>query len=543
MSTTQSGPDQDKARPRDPAPVFLDARREFAERFLAGEGLEIGALHLPLETPRGPSVSYVDRMTVEDLRTEYAELDEWDLTPVDVIDNGELLSTIPEASQDFIVANHFLEHCEDPIRTIETHLGKLRPGGVLFYAVPDKRYTFDYPAAGRRRSTTWSPTTSRGRSARAPSTTTSGPAWSSTSEAPAGTEGAAFEEWAARRARALEEDAYSIHMHVWTQAEFLELILHCRERFDGAFDIEAAARQGDRVHRRPPQGRPPACPARLRPGPRRQAAACEQDRGEGPRGRLPQLVAANVSPTLRQPPMASDDAFPTTAAGSPPRPPERPPAIEVEGLKKTFRIPTQRVDSLKERATAPVRGPRVPRAAGARRRLLRRPPGRVLRHRRPQRLRQEHAAEAPRQHLPGRRRDDPDGRAGWRPFIELGVGFNPELTARENVVLNGVMMGLTRAARRAARSTRSSTSPSSSEFVDLKLKNYSSGMLVRLAFSVMIQVDADVLLIDEVLAVGDAAFQQKCADVFHEMQADGQDDRPRHPRHGDGRGRTATGRC
>ena len=55
MSTTQSEPDQDKARPRDPAPVFLDARREFAERFLAGEGLEIGALHLPLETPRrGP---------------------------------------------------------------------------------------------------------------------------------------------------------------------------------------------------------------------------------------------------------------------------------------------------------------------------------------------------------------------------------------------------------------------------------------------------------------------------------------------------------
>ena len=143
MSTTQRGPDQDKARPRDPAPVFLDARREFAERFLAGEGLEIGALHLPLRTPAGARVRYVDRMSVEDLRAEYAELEDWKLTPVDVIDNGELLSTIPESSQDFIIANHFLEHCEDPIRTIETHLGKLRPGGVLFYAVPDKRYTFD----------------------------------------------------------------------------------------------------------------------------------------------------------------------------------------------------------------------------------------------------------------------------------------------------------------------------------------------------------------------------------------------------------------
>ena len=183
MSTTQSGPDQDTAGPRDPAPVFLDARREFAERFLAGEGLEIGALHLPLETPPGAHVRYVDRMSVEELRAEYAELAEWDLTPVDVIDNGELLSTIPEASQDFIVANHFLEHCEDPIRTIETHLGKLRPGGVLFYAVPDKRYTFDCrrpltPLDHMVADHEQGPERSRR------STTTSGPAWSSTARRP-----------------------------------------------------------------------------------------------------------------------------------------------------------------------------------------------------------------------------------------------------------------------------------------------------------------------------------------------------------------------
>jgi ABC-type polysaccharide/polyol phosphate transport system ATPase subunit len=106
------------------------------------------------------------------------------------------------------------------------------------------------------------------------------------------------------------------------------------------------------------------------------------------------------------------------------------------------------------------------------------------------------------------------------PFIELGVGFNAELTARENVVLNGVMMGLT------PRETRERLDAviefaELEEFADLKLKNYSSGMLVRLAFSVMLQADADVLLIDEVLAVGDAAFQQKCADVFHEMKAQG----------------------
>ncbi|HET9024349.1 MAG TPA: ABC transporter ATP-binding protein [Burkholderiaceae bacterium] len=105
-------------------------------------------------------------------------------------------------------------------------------------------------------------------------------------------------------------------------------------------------------------------------------------------------------------------------------------------------------------------------------------------------------------------------------FIELGVGFNPDLEAEDNVVLNGVMLGLTpREARRRADSVIDFAGLD--EFRDLKLKNYSSGMLVRLAFSVMVQVDADVLLIDEVLAVGDAAFQQKCYDEFNRIREQG----------------------
>jgi ABC-type polysaccharide/polyol phosphate transport system ATPase subunit len=105
-------------------------------------------------------------------------------------------------------------------------------------------------------------------------------------------------------------------------------------------------------------------------------------------------------------------------------------------------------------------------------------------------------------------------------FIELGVGFNPDLAARDNVVLNGIMLGLTpREARK--RFDAVIEFAELEDFVDLKLKNYSSGMQVRLAFSVMIQVDADVLLIDEVLAVGDAAFQQKCFDVFYRLRDEG----------------------
>ncbi len=105
-------------------------------------------------------------------------------------------------------------------------------------------------------------------------------------------------------------------------------------------------------------------------------------------------------------------------------------------------------------------------------------------------------------------------------FIELGVGFNPDLAAQDNVVMNGIMMGLTpREARKRFDSVIEFAELE--EFKDLKLKNYSSGMHVRLAFSVAIQVDADILLIDEVLAVGDAAFQQKCFDAFARMRKQG----------------------
>jgi ABC-type polysaccharide/polyol phosphate transport system ATPase subunit len=193
----------------------------------------------------------------------------------------------------------------------------------------------------------------------------------------------------------------------------------------------------------------------------------------------------------------------------------QPVVIEAKGIEKTFRLPTHRIDSLKERITAftrqdfrSLRALRdvsfeiqrgeffgiVGRNGSGKSTLLKI-------------LASIYAADAGTVRMAGR----------LAPFIELGVGFNPELTARENVELNGVMMGLS---RRDARSRLGAVLEFAElgEFVDMKLKNYSSGMLVRLAFSVMIQSDAEILLIDEVLAVGDAAFQQKCADVFHEIR-------------------------
>ena len=198
---------------------------------------------------------------------------------------------------------------------------------------------------------------------------------------------------------------------------------------------------------------------------------------------------------------------------------EAPVVIEARGLDKMFRIPRHRVDSLKERALRPLTRADyrelhalrdisfevhsgeffgiVGRNGSGKSTLLKV-------------MASIYRADAGRIRMAGR----------VAPFIELGVGFNPELTARDNVLLNGVMMGLTR--RESARRLDAVLEFAELEdFVELKLKNYSSGMMVRLAFAVMVQADADIMLIDEVLAVGDASFAQKCMDVFHERRSAG----------------------
>src|SRR5690606_7141480 len=95
------------------------------------------------------------------------------------------------------------------------------------------------------------------------------------------------------------------------------------------------------------------------------------------------------------------------------------------------------------------------------------------------------------------------------PFIELGVGFNPELTGRENVFLNGALLGFNRKEMESMYEEIVEFAELE-RFMDQKLKNYSSGMQVRLAFSIAIRAKADILVLDEVLAVGDEAFQKKC---------------------------------
>lgn len=206
---------------------FHDTRRSISFHYLSGKGLEIGALHRPLEVPADAEVSYVDRFNTEQLREHYPELSKYELVEVDIIDDGESLETIPDASVDFVIANHMLEHCQNPIATIRNHLRVLKPSGILYVAVPDKRFTFD-----RSR-----PVTSLKHLVR---DYNEGPEWSLKDH---------LKEWAllvedtpkenvAIRVKRLIETKRNIHFHVWTPLEFIELLIHCRKDQGFSFELE-----------------------------------------------------------------------------------------------------------------------------------------------------------------------------------------------------------------------------------------------------------------------------------------------------------------
>ena len=207
-------------------------RRAIANAFLRGDGIEIGALHQPLQLPSTARVKYVDRMSVPELRRQYKELEAAPLVETDIIDNGELLATIGDGTQDFVIANHFIEHCQNPLLTLQNLCRVLKPGGVAYLAVPDKRFSFD---AGR------------------PCTTiehlmrdfSEGPEWSKRQH---------FEEWSRlvnKRTdeREIEQEVahlldidYSIHFHVWGAAELLEVVVVLQRLV--RFELELFLRNG-----------------------------------------------------------------------------------------------------------------------------------------------------------------------------------------------------------------------------------------------------------------------------------------------------------
>jgi predicted SAM-dependent methyltransferase len=200
-----------------PRQLFQRGRRKkIACRWLTGDGIEIGALHNPLSVPAECKVTYVDRMDVEDLRRQYTELSKSSLIPVDIVDDGEFLIKISNESQNFVIANHFLEHCENPIAALEAWLRVLKLGGIAFVTVPDKRFTFDFA----RPTTKWQHVLREYHE---------GCSWSRQEH---------YREWAElvdgvpaqelfSRVQTLMNLRYSIHFHVWTSQSLSNFFNRC----------------------------------------------------------------------------------------------------------------------------------------------------------------------------------------------------------------------------------------------------------------------------------------------------------------------------
>lgn len=187
--------------------------------WLEGDGIEIGALHRPLDVPAGANVTYVDRLPESELRRHYPELAGQPFAPTSVIGSAENLSAFGDGSLDFVIANHLLEHLEYPIRGLLEFQRVLRPGGLLYLALPDKRQTFD-----RSRAVTTVEhllnehrTGSAERNRRAHYLD-----WAINVDGrPAGPEAQAH-------ADRLMEAGYSIHFHVWHPDSFLDFLVAAR---------------------------------------------------------------------------------------------------------------------------------------------------------------------------------------------------------------------------------------------------------------------------------------------------------------------------
>lgn len=118
-------------------------RYTIAYTYLKGEGIEIGAMNYPVAVKKGVKVKYYDRISREDSHKIFPDIDLKTLVKVDILGDGEKLDNIDSSSLDFVIANHFIEHCQNPILTLGNMMRVLRPGGYIYMAIPDKRFTLD----------------------------------------------------------------------------------------------------------------------------------------------------------------------------------------------------------------------------------------------------------------------------------------------------------------------------------------------------------------------------------------------------------------
>lgn len=206
---------------------LIAERKRIAARYLTGSGIEIGALDAPTPLPPGAIIRYVDFRARGELHRQYPELDPGSFVPVDVVDDGERLDKFDDASVDFLIANHMLEHCENPLGTLRNHLRKVAPGGWLFYAMPNMRCSFDSVRPLTTFSHLVADEADGGKSSREGHFLE----WSKLVNK--------FDDEAAALKNAQINIAlgYSIHFHVWDGNTWLEFLCSAREHLGGSFEI------------------------------------------------------------------------------------------------------------------------------------------------------------------------------------------------------------------------------------------------------------------------------------------------------------------
>ena len=211
-------------------------RNLLSKRYIRGEGIEIGALDSPTAVLSDLAVvRYVDYFSYDELKQQYPELDFSKVVTPDIVGDGEKLDHIQPGTLDFVIANHFLEHTEDLIGTLKTHIDRLREGGILFYAIPDKRFSFD----------NCRPTTAVGHFMR---DFLEGPEFSRLQH---------YMEWETlvsktpsehleERVQHLISSRYRIHFHVFELESLVRLLLYLKEHLM-AFELEHIGRNDTEI--------------------------------------------------------------------------------------------------------------------------------------------------------------------------------------------------------------------------------------------------------------------------------------------------------
>jgi SAM-dependent methyltransferase len=204
-----------------------------ANKYLAGKGIEIGPAEHPLPAPHWVEVTYVDEISTEDLTALYPYLKGHNLVHIDVVDDGQALKKFKDNSQSFIIANHFLEHVIDPIKTLRNFYRVLKKDGIIYMAIPDKRFTFDKlrPITPLKRLVSFHDDPARAEAGK----------WPMFLESAKLIEGKAGKE-IQKRAQELYDQKFSVHLNVWAQHDLIELILYIIRTYKLDLDFEAVVK-------------------------------------------------------------------------------------------------------------------------------------------------------------------------------------------------------------------------------------------------------------------------------------------------------------